>query len=161
MGRFCYGPSLYGPSWLWAEFVMGRVCYGPRCPVTDQTGYSRNGLWSSRSKTSRRRCRSSEWGKRQWASTEASYPRCLQGFCCHNKIARPIILFIILLVRIGLLSSQLWGNSCPLGWSFVLIVICIYLSISLSIFDPKPSYEYCLMWCGHGVLVRKIKSNEE
>ena len=34
MGRVGYGPSLYGPSWLWAEFVMGRVCYGPRCPVT-------------------------------------------------------------------------------------------------------------------------------
>ena len=37
-----YGPSLngqrfggrvgYGPSLLWAKFVMGRVCYGPRCP---------------------------------------------------------------------------------------------------------------------------------
>ena len=24
MGRVSYGPSLYGPSWLWAEFVMGR-----------------------------------------------------------------------------------------------------------------------------------------
>ena len=34
MGRVGYGPSLHGPSWLWAEFVMGRVCYGPRCPVT-------------------------------------------------------------------------------------------------------------------------------
>ena len=34
MGRVGYGPSLYGPSWLWAEFVMGRVCYGPRCPGT-------------------------------------------------------------------------------------------------------------------------------
>ena len=34
MGRVGYGPSLYGPSWLWAEFVMGRVCYWPRCPVT-------------------------------------------------------------------------------------------------------------------------------
>ena len=37
MGRVGYGPSLYGPSWLWAEFVMGRVCYGPRCPVTMQS----------------------------------------------------------------------------------------------------------------------------
>ena len=35
MGRVGYGPSLYGPSWLWAEFVMGRVYYGPRCPVTE------------------------------------------------------------------------------------------------------------------------------
>ena len=34
MGRVCYGPGLYGPSWLCAEFVVGRVCYGPRCPVT-------------------------------------------------------------------------------------------------------------------------------
>ena len=34
MGRVCHGPSLYGPSLLWAEFVMGRVCYGPSCPVT-------------------------------------------------------------------------------------------------------------------------------
>ena len=34
MGRVGYGPSLYGPSSLWAEFVMGRVRYGPRCPVT-------------------------------------------------------------------------------------------------------------------------------
>ena len=35
------------------------------------------------------------------------------------------------LVRFGLLSGHLLGNSCPLGWSFVLIVfspflICIY-----------------------------------
>ena len=37
MGRVCYGPSLYGLSWLWAEFVMGRVCYGPSCPVTLDT----------------------------------------------------------------------------------------------------------------------------
>ena len=35
MGRVCHGPSLYGPSLLWAEFVMGRVCYGPSCPVTN------------------------------------------------------------------------------------------------------------------------------
>ena len=34
MGRVCHWPSLYGPSLLWAEFVMGRVCYGPSCPVT-------------------------------------------------------------------------------------------------------------------------------
>ena len=32
MGRVCHGPSLYGPSLLWAEFVMGRVCYGTSCP---------------------------------------------------------------------------------------------------------------------------------
>ena len=37
-GRVCYGPSLYGPSLLWAEFVMGPVCYGPRCPVTAGRG---------------------------------------------------------------------------------------------------------------------------
>ena len=34
MGRVCHGPSLYGPSLLWADFVMGRVCYGPSRPVT-------------------------------------------------------------------------------------------------------------------------------
>ena len=28
MGRIGYGPSLYGPSWVWAELVMGRVCMG-------------------------------------------------------------------------------------------------------------------------------------
>ena len=38
MGRVCHGPSLYGPSLLWAEFVMGRVCYGPSCPVTLSSG---------------------------------------------------------------------------------------------------------------------------
>ena len=31
MGRVCHGPSLYGPSLLWAEFVMGRVCMGRVC----------------------------------------------------------------------------------------------------------------------------------
>ena len=36
MDRVCYGPSLYRPTLLWAEFAMGRVCYGPRCPVTNQ-----------------------------------------------------------------------------------------------------------------------------
>ena len=38
MGRVCYRPSLYGPSWLWAEFVMGQVCYGPICPFTGTLG---------------------------------------------------------------------------------------------------------------------------
>ena len=41
MGRVCHGPSLYGPSLLWAEFVMGRVCYGPSCPVTVQNCVAR------------------------------------------------------------------------------------------------------------------------
>ena len=27
MGRVCYGPSLSGPTLLWAEIAMGRVCY--------------------------------------------------------------------------------------------------------------------------------------
>ena len=33
-----HGPSLCGPSVLWAECAMGRVCYGPRCPVTVWVG---------------------------------------------------------------------------------------------------------------------------
>ena len=44
MGRVVYGPSLYGPSWLWAEFVMGRVCHGPRCPVTKKSMAHRGDL---------------------------------------------------------------------------------------------------------------------
>ena len=42
-----------------------------------------------------------------------------------------LILYIILLVRFGLLSGHLLGNSCPLSWpfwSFCLLSICnIYL----------------------------------
>ena len=33
-----------------------------------------------------------------------------------------LCLFIILLVGFGLLSGHLLGNSCPLGWPYVLIV---------------------------------------
>ena len=32
---------------------------------------------------------------------------------------------IILLVQFGLLSGHLLGNSCPLGYQFVLIVFCL------------------------------------
>ena len=38
-----------------------------------------------------------------------------------------LCLFIILLVQFGLLSGHLFGNSCPLGWSFVLIGFCLFV----------------------------------
>ena len=38
-----------------------------------------------------------------------------------------LCLFIILLVRFGLLSGHLLGNSCPLGWPFVLIAFCLFV----------------------------------
>ena len=34
---------------------------------------------------------------------------------------------IILLVQFGLLSGHLLGNSCPLGYQFVLIVFCLFV----------------------------------
>ena len=43
-------------------------------------------------------------------------------------------LFIILLVRFGLLSGHLSGKSCPLGWPCVLIVICLFISLVISRF---------------------------
>ena len=33
----------------------------------------------------------------------------------------------ILLVRFGLLSGYLLGNSCPIGWPCVLIVFCLFV----------------------------------
>ena len=36
-------------------------------------------------------------------------------------------MFIIHLVRFGLLSGHLLGNSCPLGWPYVLIVFCLFV----------------------------------
>ena len=33
----------------------------------------------------------------------------------------------ILLVQFGLLSGHLFGNSCPLGYQFVLIVFCPFV----------------------------------
>ena len=39
-----------------------------------------------------------------------------------------LCLFIILLVRFGLLSGHLLGNSCPLGGPFVLIVVCLFVT---------------------------------
>ena len=38
-----------------------------------------------------------------------------------------LYLFIILLVRFWLLSGHLLGNSCALGWPFVLIVFCLFV----------------------------------
>ena len=29
--------------------------------------------------------------------------------------------------RFGLLSGHLLGNSCPLGWPYVLVVICLFV----------------------------------
>ena len=40
-----------------------------------------------------------------------------------------LTLFIIFLVRFGLLSGHLLGNSCPLGWPFVLIVFCLFVIV--------------------------------
>ena len=56
MGRVCHGPSLCGPSLLWAEFVMGRVCYGPSCPVTLQCGASCLLKWGELSSESGASC---------------------------------------------------------------------------------------------------------
>ena len=38
-----------------------------------------------------------------------------------------LCLFIILLVRFWLLSGHLLGNSCTLGWPFILIVFCLFV----------------------------------
>ena len=38
-----------------------------------------------------------------------------------------ICLFVILLVQFGLLSGHHLGNSCPLGYLFVLIVFCLFV----------------------------------
>ena len=34
----------------------------------------------------------------------------------------------------GLLSDHLCGNSCPLGWPFVLIVFCLFVILVISNF---------------------------
>ena len=34
----------------------------------------------------------------------------------------------------GLLSDHLCGNSCPLGWPFVLIVFCLFVTLGFSFF---------------------------
>ena len=38
-----------------------------------------------------------------------------------------LCLFIILLVRFWWLTGHLLGNSCALGWPFVLIVFCLFV----------------------------------
>ena len=56
MGRVCHGPSLYGPSLLWAEFVMGRVCYGPSCPVTVSSNVKTKTTQTQNDNVVRHRC---------------------------------------------------------------------------------------------------------
>ena len=34
----------------------------------------------------------------------------------------------------GLLSDHLFGNGCPLGWPFVLIVFCLFVILDISHF---------------------------
>ena len=43
-----------------------------------------------------------------------------------------ICLFIILVVRFGLLSGHLFGNSCPLGWPYILIVFGLFVFLFIS-----------------------------
>ena len=38
-----------------------------------------------------------------------------------------LMFIIILLVRFGYLSGHLLGNSCWLGWSYVLTVFCLFV----------------------------------
>ena len=46
-------------------------------------------------------------------------------------------MFIVLLVRFGLLSCHLLVNSCPLGWPYVLIVFCLFVVLFISHFGFK------------------------
>ena len=50
--------------------------------------------------------------------------RCfVSGFrCCFA-----LCLFVVLLVRFGLLSGRLLGSGCPLGWRLVLVVFCLFV----------------------------------
>ena len=50
-----------------------------------------------------------------------------------------LIAFIILLVRFWLLSDHLLGNSCTLGWPFVLIVFCLFVFYLIPILVLKAS----------------------
>ena len=38
-----------------------------------------------------------------------------------------LCLFVIFLVQFGLLGGHFLGNSCPLGWRFVLVVFCLFV----------------------------------
>ena len=38
-------------------------------------------------------------------------------------------------MRFGLLSDHLLGNSCPLGWPFVLILFCVFVALGISYFS--------------------------
>ena len=42
-----------------------------------------------------------------------------------------LCLYIILLVRFGLLSGHRVGKSCPFGWPFVLIVFCQFFILGI------------------------------
>ena len=53
-----------------------------------------------------------------------------------------LCLFIILLVRFGLLSDHLLGNSCPLGWPFVLIVFCLFVILFISYFGFESGFAF-------------------
>ena len=48
-------------------------------------------------------------------------------------------LFIILLARSWLLCVHLLGNSCTLGWPFVLIVFCLFLFYLFPVFVLRAS----------------------
>ena len=55
-----------------------------------------------------------------------------------------------------LLSDHLFGNSCPLGWPFVLIVICLFVILVISHFGfesriclliaPVPVHAFSLLF---------------
>ena len=60
-----------------------------------------------------------------------------------NALSFTLCLLIILLVRFGLLSDHLLGNSYPLGWSFVFVVSCLFVILVISHFDFEGGI--CLM----------------
>ena len=51
--------------------------------------------------------------------------RCL--FCCQSFGDVYLMFVQYILDRLGLLNGQLLENSYPLGWSFVLIVVCLFV----------------------------------
>ena len=60
-------------------------------------------------------------------------------FWCRFADVSPYVCSLCLLFRFWLLSGHLLGNSCTLGWPFVLIVFCLFVFYLLPILVLRAS----------------------
>ena len=127
MGRVCYGPSLYGMTWEWAEFAMGRVCYGLRCPVTSQNipDKSRYPIPITEDDRVGRIHNGPNWNFKCFVILKAKHHVCIYSFICFD-----VFFYIFDIDSLAVFLNHLYLIVSDSGWQKR--TCCLFLSSNIS-----------------------------